>query len=86
MDMSFEECMAYNQWVYLLDVVSKSNRSSLNKTSIFKGVSKYRSNENGRDRFRCVIYVNNIQIYIGTFDNQYDAYKARCMAIERMKL
>lgn len=80
MDLSFEESTKFDQWVSLLNVASRSSPSSLNKTSIFKGVTLCTRS----DRYKAITYINGVQVYIGIYDTQREAYEARARVISSL--
>ena len=72
MDLSFEESMKFEKWSGLLEIVSQSCYSALNKTSIFKGVTLDKRSRG----YKAIIYVNGVQVYIGLYDTQFEAHQA----------
>ena len=80
MDLAFEDSVKFGKWATLLDVASKSCHSALNKSSIFKGVSQCSRSQ----KFKAIIYVQSVQVYIGIYDTQYEAFQAYTRASKEL--
>ena len=80
MDLAFEDCVKFEKWATLLDVASKSSHSALNKSSIFKGVSWCKRIQ----KFKVIIYIQGVQIYVGEYDTQYEAYQGYTRACKEL--
>lgn len=70
-DISFEKSMLFDKWYCLNTIVKNCSKTRLNSTCLFTGVSP----TNG-SKFRAIGYIKNKQIYIGTYNTQYDAWIA----------